>query len=169
MKGRQPLLIMSTHMGTPYNLTPTNRPKLKAIQLAAGDFLHLKPVLKSLPPELSFKKFIGQTEDVLTYLTPYDCSRKQYMNGTKGEQIKIMANKGYQEVTSFEYYELVELIKPDMWVAMTEVPHLMKDAVADSTNSFKRAIGKTTNFLRSMRNIEGMKGQLIVPIHGGKN
>jgi hypothetical protein len=79
-----PLLIFSTRTGTPYNLTPTNQPQMQAIQLSAGDFLHMKPVLRALPEGLSFKKFIGCAEDVLTYLTPYDYGRQHSMNGCKG-------------------------------------------------------------------------------------
>ena len=44
-----PLLIFSTRTGTPYNLTPTNQPKMQALQISAGDFLHMKSVLKALP------------------------------------------------------------------------------------------------------------------------
>jgi hypothetical protein len=48
------------------------------------------------------------------------------MNGCKGDKIKALCRNGYQEISSKEYYELVELIRPDYWVALTEVPSLMK-------------------------------------------
>jgi hypothetical protein len=48
------------------------------------------------------------------------------MNWCKSEKVKIMARNGYQEVSSKDYYELVELIRPDYWVALTEVPSLIK-------------------------------------------
>lgn len=163
-----PLLVFSTRTGTPYNLTPANQPKMKAIQLSAGDFMHMKPVLKALPQHLSFKKFIGCTEDVLTYLTPYDYNVQHGMNGCKGEKIKIMCRNGYQEVSWYEYYELVELIRPDFWVGLTEVPSLFKEHKDESSNSLKRAIGKTNAFLRSLPK-EGVVPGLVLPIHGGHN
>jgi hypothetical protein len=42
-------MIFSTRTGTPFNLTPTNQPAMQAIQITAGDFIHLKSVIKALP------------------------------------------------------------------------------------------------------------------------
>ena len=38
--------------------------------------------------------------------------------------IKVFTNKGYQKITDKEYYEMVKLIKPDIWVGFTEMPLL---------------------------------------------
>jgi hypothetical protein len=43
------LLIFGTRHGSIYNLTPTNVPDIKAIQLSYGDFFDKKDVFKSLP------------------------------------------------------------------------------------------------------------------------
>jgi len=34
----KPILIFGTRHGSIYNLTPTNQPKIQAIQLSVGDF-----------------------------------------------------------------------------------------------------------------------------------
>lgn len=82
--------------------------------------------------------------------------------------MKVLCRNGYQEVGWNDYYELVQLIRPDLWVGLTEVPSLMKEHKDESSNSLKRAIGKTNGFLRSLPK-EGMVPGLILPIHGGHN
>lgn len=71
-------------------------------------------------------------------------------------------------MSSYEYYELVELIKPDYWVGMTEVPSLLKDHTEESTNAYKRAIAKTNMFLRKVQG-EKKNGGLLAAVHGGRN
>jgi hypothetical protein len=168
-KAALPTLIFSTRTGTPYNLTPSNQPDIHALHLVAGDFLHLKKILQQLPPDLPFKKFIGcKSPNIKTYLTPYDFSKPKSMNGCHGDKVKVMGNQGYKEMSSFDYYELVELIKPDYWVGMTEIPALLKDHSEESTNAYKRAIGKTNNFLKHAPTVNRVPG-LLAAIHGGRN
>lgn len=90
------------------------------------------------------------------------------MNGCNGEKVKVLCRNGYQEVSWHDYYELVQLIKPDFWVALTEIPSLIKEHKEESSNSLKRAIGKTNSFLRSLPK-EGLLPGLMLPIHGGHN
>lgn len=68
----KPLLIFGTRHGCIHNLTPNNLPQLPAIQLSFGDFYDFKDVIKTLPQGMTFKKFLGFKEDMITYLTPYD-------------------------------------------------------------------------------------------------
>ncbi len=68
----KPILIFGTRHGSVYNLTPTNLPDLTAIQLSFGDFFDNKKVFSNLPEGMSFKKFLGFKESILTYLSPYD-------------------------------------------------------------------------------------------------
>ncbi len=69
---KKPLLIFGTRHGCVHNLTPVNIPDIPAIQLSFGDFFDNKDVIRSLPEGMSFKKFLGYKENMLTYLTPYD-------------------------------------------------------------------------------------------------
>lgn len=68
----KPLLIFGTRHGCIYNLTPTNLPDLPGVQLSFGDFFDNKETLRNLPEGISFKKFLGFKENIITYLSPYD-------------------------------------------------------------------------------------------------
>lgn len=72
----KPLLIFGSRHGSIHNLTPTNLPDLPAVQLSFGDFFDNRDVIRSLPEGMSFKKFLGLKESVLTYLSPYDFYKK---------------------------------------------------------------------------------------------
>jgi hypothetical protein len=72
----KPILIFGTRHGSVYNLTPSNLPSIQAVQLSVGDFYESKKTIRNLPEGISFKKFLGFSEDMLTYLTPYDFYKK---------------------------------------------------------------------------------------------
>ena len=77
---------------------------------------------------MSFKKFIGFPENIITYLTPYDHSKSDCMSGCQNNnKVKIKCNKGYTEITPDLYDKLVDLVKPDIVVGLTEYPSLEKD------------------------------------------
>jgi len=40
--------------------------------LSFGDFFDNRELFRSLPEGMSFKKFLGFKENILTYMTPYD-------------------------------------------------------------------------------------------------
>ena len=69
---------------------------------------------------MSFKKYLGYKENVLTYLAPHDSYKDKCMTGCSEENvIKVFSIKGYTRLTSKEYYEMVKLLKPDIWVGFT--------------------------------------------------
>jgi len=77
----KPLFVFGTRHGTTYNLTPTNLPNLPGIQLSLGDFYDNKETIKDLPANLSLRKFLGYSEDIITYLSPYDFYKKECFAG----------------------------------------------------------------------------------------
>ena len=144
-----PLLIFSTRHGSLYNLTPTNIPALiPALQLSYGDLHHYVNTLSNLPEGMSIKKFFGFSPNTLTYLTPYDFFKKDCMTGCQNNsKVKIKCNKGYTEVTAELYDNMIDIIKPDIFVGLTEYPSLEKDHSSESNKSHKRAINKTKTYL----------------------
>lgn len=77
---------------------------------------------------MSFKKFINYPSTTLTYLTPYDFSKPDCMTGSQhNDKVKIKTNKGYHQVTADQYDKLIDIIKPDYFVGLTEYPSLEKD------------------------------------------
>lgn len=69
-------------------------------------------------------------QETLTYLAPYDFSKPDCMTGCHyNNKVKIRCNKGYTEITAPLYDRMVELIKPDYFVGLTEYPSLLKNHV----------------------------------------
>lgn len=69
---------------------------------------------------MSFKKFLGYSNNILTYLTPYDFSKSNCMTGCQhNDKVKIKTNKGYHQVTAELYDQMIEAIKPDYFVGLT--------------------------------------------------
>ena len=97
---------------------------------------------------MSAKKFLGFPEDTLTYLTPYDHSKSDCLTGCQNNsKVKIKCNKGYTEITAEQYDKMIEILKPDIVVGLTEYPKLEKDHETVSNKSYKRAICKTKSYL----------------------
>ena len=164
---QQPTLLLTSRMGALYNLTPSNQHNIEAVQLSVGDFMHMKDVLSQLPQHLSFKKFLGYSEDVLTCLTPHDHYKEKCMQGCGEEdQIEVFSNKGYIKLSSKEYLDYVYLMKPDLWMGFTETPLLIRKVQSMSNKSVKRAIKKSVKFLESIKDLEKV-GLLLAPLHGG--
>lgn len=69
----KPTLLLASRLGSLYNLIPSNQNNVEVIHLSVGDFLHIKQdVLEKLPEHLSFKKYLGYQDHILTYLAPHD-------------------------------------------------------------------------------------------------
>ena len=80
-------------------------------------------------------------------LTPYDFYKEKCLAGCQdSKNIKVKCNKGYTVIDAKGYDALVDLVKPDMFVALTEYPTLEKDHKGDSNKSHKRAILKTKTY-----------------------
>lgn len=145
----KPLLIYGTRHGTLYNLTPCNQPEhIPAIQLSYGDLHDYVDTLQALPEHISVKKFLNFPENTQIYLAPYDFSKSDCMTGCQNNsQVKIKCSKGYTAIGAPEYDKMVELLKPDYFVGLTEYPYLEKDHSDSSNKSLKRAICKTKTYL----------------------
>lgn len=66
------------------------------------------------------------------------------MSGCGDGSIKVFTNKGYQKVTDKEYYEMVKLIKPDIWVGFTEMSLLSNKSETLSKKSIFKSIKKSS-------------------------
>lgn len=163
---QQPTLLLTTRMGTLYNLTPSNQTNVQAVQLSVGDFLHLRDVISQLPQGMTFKKYLAYKNSVLLYLSPHDYYKQKCMIGCfQQDQIKVFSNKGYIKFSDKEYYQFVALTKPDIWVGFTQMPLLISGASDLSNKSIKRAINKSVKFLEYIKDFQKV-GLLLAPIHG---
>ena len=101
---------------------------------------------------MTIKKFLNYPENTLLYLTPYDFSKADCITGSQNNSIvKIKCNKGYTAIDAPLYDQMVEAIKPDIFVGLTEYPFIEKDHKDSTNKSLKRAICKTKSYLEKSK------------------
>jgi len=117
------LFIYGTRHGTIYNITANHLPQIEAIQLSVGDFHDHRHTIKSLPNNISFRKYLGFPEEITTYLSSYDLHKKQcILSGDNSQITKIRCSNGFTPFSASDYDEMAELIKPNYLVTLTEYP-----------------------------------------------
>lgn len=168
---KTPLCFFQTRKGTLLHLTPENQSffEIEALLLSLGDFVNLKPVLSKFHEEnFTIHKFLGFTNKICV-LSPIDSIKKCIEGINKKNAVKISTTKGYEEFSIDNFLEIVNLIKPDVLIGLTEIP--VQDG--SGVKSHTRCVEKTLKFLDET--IDGLKktGQLdqiflIGSIQGGK-
>jgi tRNA-guanine family transglycosylase len=92
--------------------------------------------------QTTLKKFLG-FENYMTYLTVVDATApKKNLGTSKDTTIKIF-NNGYKEFSLDTFHSMLDAMRPDVIVSMTENP----EAETAGQKGNKRAIQKNINFL----------------------
>lgn len=168
---KTPLCFYQTRKGTLLHLTPENQSffELEALLLSLGDFVNLKPVLSKFHEEkFTIHKFLGFNNKICV-LSPIDSIKKCIEGINKKTAVKICTTKGYEEFSIDDFLEIVNLIKPDVLIGLTEIP--LQDG--SGVKSHTRSVEKTLSFLDETIKVLKKTGQLeqlvlIGSIQGGK-
>lgn len=142
---KSPGFIPQTRLGTFFHLTPHNQSKLnlQSAMVNFCDFFHIEKVLQVLPDQkISFKKYIGQPESLITCLAPYDlCKENGFEVCNKDAQVRLLGQNGYFFITPEQYFAMARLMQPDIIV------QLFDSVQNKGKKSTKLAFQKSVDFL----------------------